>query len=113
MDRWNPYGRPFSDLYSDGDEEAVMFCSRRGRSARNKKHGGSRPGKAPNKKRDFQARWTRFQQLYFDPHSVYSSEMFRRRFRMRQPLFERIANGVCGHDAYFQQRSDCSAFIHG
>ncbi|XP_019178863.1 PREDICTED: uncharacterized protein LOC109174025 [Ipomoea nil] len=43
---------------------------------------------------------------YFSEYPKYSEAMFRRRFRMSQNLFLRIANVVKGHDNYFVQRND-------
>ncbi|XP_019167858.1 PREDICTED: uncharacterized protein LOC109163562 [Ipomoea nil] len=43
---------------------------------------------------------------YFSEYPKYSEAMFRRRFRMSQNLFLRIANAVKGHGNYFVQRKD-------
>lgn len=44
--------------------------------------GGSRPGRAPNKKRDPAARHLRLLQQYFGPEPIYNEREFRTRFRM-------------------------------
>lgn len=46
---------------------------------------------------------------YFAPgEGMYSEETFRRRFRMKRSLFQRIMNDVQGNDAYFEQKKDCT-----
>lgn len=97
----------------ESDDEAtslleVFLLSRQRRLEQPAAHGGSRPGKRPNQARDFNARWKRFKQLYFSSNSVYNSQQFRRRFRMRRELFMRIADSVIQHDPYFQQKKDCT-----
>lgn len=47
-------------------------------------------------------------QDYFAERPVYSDEMFRRRFRMRRPLFLRVVQAVEAYDVYFQQLPDCT-----
>ena len=71
-------------------------------------HGGSRPGKAPNQKRDFQSRFKTFYELYFSGAPVYNDEQFRRRFRMHRELFSKVYDGVVAHDAYFSHKRDCT-----
>ncbi|XP_020200492.1 uncharacterized protein [Aegilops tauschii subsp. strangulata] len=45
---------------------------------------------------------------YFAPTPAFPDDpWFRRRFRMRKPLFLRIAEGVEAHDDYFKLRRDC------
>ena len=70
--------------------------------------GGSRPGKKPNKQRDFEGAYQDFMKMYFCDTPVYDDRDFRRRFRMRKPLFERIFRAVVGHDPYFEQRKNCT-----
>ncbi|XP_070680018.1 uncharacterized protein [Malus domestica] len=43
---------------------------------------------------------------YFDPNSVYTEEDFRRRFRMRRHVFERLLRDVQQVNLYFQQKRD-------
>ncbi|XP_021757433.1 uncharacterized protein LOC110722471 [Chenopodium quinoa] len=45
---------------------------------------------------------------YFSDNPVYSSNQFRRRFRMQRPLFCRIMNKVVEGDVYFQQRRNAA-----
>ena len=69
--------------------------------------GGSMPGKAPNIERGREEAYRRLVNDYFaGPNSTYSDLVFRRRFRMRRPLFERIVNRLEAEDDYFQQRPD-------
>ncbi|KAE9166631.1 hypothetical protein PF002_g31064 [Phytophthora fragariae] len=71
------------------------------------KRGGSVPGKVPNKRRDFQARYHRMIEQYFAADPVYNARDFRRRFRMNKRLFLRDLDGVLEIDRYFEQRPDC------
>ena len=46
---------------------------------------------------------------YFAETPKYSLQKFRRRFRMRRPLFFRIQSAVENYDPYFVQSMDCSS----
>ena len=73
-----------------------------------KKWGGSQPGKAPNKKRDFQAAADRLIKQYFSGDaSVYSEVDFERRFRMERCIFQKIYTAVAG-ESIFVHRYDCT-----
>jgi hypothetical protein len=69
-------------------------------------HGGSKPGKRPNRPRDFEGSYQRLHNQYFSANPLYDDEIFRRRFRMARPLFLKIVEAVEQHDNYFQQRPD-------
>ncbi|XP_048438580.1 uncharacterized protein LOC125476446 [Pyrus x bretschneideri] len=43
---------------------------------------------------------------YFNPNSVYTEEDFRRRFRMRRHVFERLLRDVQQVKPYFRQKLD-------
>ncbi|XP_068319461.1 uncharacterized protein [Pyrus communis] len=43
---------------------------------------------------------------YFNPNSVYTEEDFRRRFRMRRHVFERLLRDVQQVNPYFRQKLD-------
>ncbi|XP_068314830.1 uncharacterized protein [Pyrus communis] len=43
---------------------------------------------------------------YFNPNSMYTEEDFRRRFRMRHHVFERLLHDVQQVNSYFQQKLD-------
>ncbi|XP_076931510.1 uncharacterized protein LOC143596691 [Bidens hawaiensis] len=43
---------------------------------------------------------------YFAENPIYPADLFRRRFRMRRPLFLRNLNEVVTHEPYFVQRRD-------
>jgi hypothetical protein len=45
---------------------------------------------------------------YFSENPLYSDSMFRRRFRMRRPVFLRIVNELGAWSSYFTQRVDCT-----
>lgn len=69
-------------------------------------HGGSRPGKDPNRPRDFEGAYHRLVEHYFKPDPLYPESIFRRRFRMSRHLFLRIARDVEQADHYFVQKAD-------
>lgn len=72
------------------------------------RRGGSHPGKAPNKKRDFQRAADILIQHYFSgSDSVYDENDFRRRFRMDRNIFEKIYAAIEG-EGRFAQRYDCT-----
>ena len=43
---------------------------------------------------------------YFNPNSVYTKDDFRRRFRMRRHVLERVLHDVYQVNPYFQQKLD-------
>ncbi|XP_021769740.1 uncharacterized protein LOC110733980 [Chenopodium quinoa] len=45
---------------------------------------------------------------YFSDHPLYGDEKFRRRFRMRKPLFMKIVNTLSATDRFFQQHPDAT-----
>lgn len=70
--------------------------------------GGSHPGKARNKDRDFIAGWDRLQKDYFSgPDSTCDENDFERRFRMSNQVFNRIVNVIIGHES-FRWRKDAA-----
>jgi hypothetical protein len=73
---------------SDEDEEETQW-------------GGSRPGKAPNKMRDFERAYQRLLSQYFNGvESIYDEGNFERRFRMPRAVFNRIADAVFGEQSF-------------
>jgi hypothetical protein len=63
--------------------------------------GGSRPGKAPNKMRDFERAYQRLLSQYFNGvESIYDEGDFERRFRMPRAVFNRIADAVFGQQSF-------------
>jgi hypothetical protein len=66
--------------------------------------GGSLPGKAPNKARDFQGAYARLVQNYFSGvHSKYDENDFERRFRMPRHVFNRIYEALLGQEPFLQK----------
>ncbi|KAE9338378.1 hypothetical protein PF008_g12096 [Phytophthora fragariae] len=100
------------DFLAEGEEDDAMFvamlrsCLIDADAA--SAPGGSRPGRAPNKKRDPASRHLRLLQQYFGPDPIYDEGDYRNRFRMRQQLFQRIMEGVVATDSYFEQRPDAT-----
>ncbi len=84
----------------DSDGEETPF--------KRQKNKGSRRGKAPDKARDFEGAYQRFKRMYFDPQPIYNDRDFRRRFRMRKTLFEKIYADMIIESTFFQQKSDCT-----
>ncbi|XP_055960821.1 uncharacterized protein LOC126670604 [Mercurialis annua] len=48
---------------------------------------------------------------YFGEDPVYSSTLFRRRFRMNRSLFLRIQSAIEAHDPYFVQKRDAAGYL--
>jgi len=72
------------------------------------KWGGSRPGKAPNKDREFDVAYQRLLHDYFSgPSSKYSEADFERRFRVNRTVFDQLAGAVYGKGR-FKMRYDCT-----
>ena len=46
---------------------------------------------------------------YFSENPTYNEDIFRRKFRMRKPLFLCIVQGVKNHDRYFESGIDCTS----
>ena len=68
---------------------------------------GSQTGKAPNFERGREAAMGQLVADYFaGDESIFSDAQFRRRFRMRRPLFVRIVDDLSIHDKFFQQGTD-------
>jgi hypothetical protein len=76
-----------------------------------RKHGGSRPGKAANKTRDFAAGHRRLMLYYFWPPDVlqesgcgpvYDERDFERRFSMPRSVFSRIFTAVIADNDYLR-----------
>ena len=55
--------------------------------------GSSQPGKAPNKKRDFERAYKMLLEQYFrGPDSIYNEGDFERRFRLPRAIFNKISD---------------------
>ena len=68
---------------------------------------GSIPGRLPNIDRGREAAYQQLVNDYFSgANSTYPESKFRRRFRMRRQLFERIVERLGQEEIYFQQRPD-------
>ena len=48
---------------------------------------------------------------YFGENPIYLSAMFRRRFRMRRSLFEKILDDLVSSDSYFSQKKDALGLL--
>eukprot|EP00918_Siedleckia_nematoides_P039555 GHVU01086039.1.p1 GENE.GHVU01086039.1~~GHVU01086039.1.p1 ORF type:complete len:436 (+),score=47.89 GHVU01086039.1:157-1464(+) len=92
----------FAAVYGVGSEEAEVLPVRQ-------RIGGSTPGKAPNVDRNRLAGHQRLMADYFGVNGTpptYNAVLFRRRFRMRPELFQRLVNACVEGDDYFRQKPD-------
>lgn len=89
----------FYDLYNfledEFDDDLLLLLQ-------HQQQGGSRPGKAPNRFRGNSP----FLSDYFGERPLFSEQDFRRRYRMRKSLFQKIVNDAMAFDPYFQQKMD-------
>ena len=69
-------------------------------------HGCSRVGRLPNINRNRREGHQRILQDYFAENPVYNEKLFRRRFRMRKSLYNKIIQDVAAADDYFQQKKN-------
>ncbi|XP_012840411.1 PREDICTED: uncharacterized protein LOC105960747 [Erythranthe guttata] len=91
---------------SDDDLELLLIATQNEEGERrNRRRRGSVPGQRVIH-RDRAGGNRRLYQDYFSDNPTYSDDQFRRRFRMRRPLFCRILNAVESYDPYFVQRND-------
>ncbi|ETP03402.1 hypothetical protein F441_19628 [Phytophthora nicotianae CJ01A1] len=101
-------------LEEDEEEEAVfdiLYLLRPPGANIKRKHGGSVPGRSPNKRRDWHGRHTRLLQQYFGPDPIFEEAVFRRRYRMSRRLFSHIAHSVTNHDTYFVQKRNAAGLV--
>ena len=67
--------------------------------------GGSRPGKSPNKERDFELAYERITKDYFSgDDSTYNEQDFERRFRLPRNVFDTIYNKILGKSIFIQRK---------
>eukprot|EP00294_Goniomonas_avonlea_P008603 CAMPEP_0114549320 /NCGR_PEP_ID=MMETSP0114-20121206/5464_1 /TAXON_ID=31324 /ORGANISM="Goniomonas sp, Strain m" /LENGTH=437 /DNA_ID=CAMNT_0001733993 /DNA_START=24 /DNA_END=1337 /DNA_ORIENTATION=+ len=75
-------------------------------------HGGSVPGRLPNRARGRQACDAELTAAYFSGrNSVFSPAQFRRRFRMRLELFHDLEVALQEHEPFFTQRRDATGVV--
>ena len=98
------------DEESSFDEEAMKFVARRRkerkRTQTKKKRGGSLPGKHPNLNRNRELYQELLIKDYFCANPTYDDCQFRRHFRMRRQLFDKVMCDVVSHDRYFADGVD-------
>ena len=99
---------------NDGDSDGIedqwvldfIFDGHQDSSSVRHRHGGSTQGRRVIN-RDIRGGGQRLYQDYFGSHPVYSSRLFRRRFRMRRSLFLRILTRLKRNStSYFHQKRD-------
>ncbi|CAM6094363.1 unnamed protein product [Calypogeia fissa] len=81
------------------------------RRHRARKRGGLRPGKSGNIDRERVDGHNRIYRDYFRDNATYTDAIFRRRYRMRKPLFWKIHNSFCDGDEYFVQKRDAAGVL--
>jgi hypothetical protein len=101
-----------SGSLSSFEEAATSFMRKRKAKqeqgqTKKKKGGGSKPGKRKNKERNRLLYDALLKSDYFNDETTYDANDFRRRFRMRRHVFDRILNALVAHDDYFKQKADC------
>ncbi|XP_004296152.1 PREDICTED: uncharacterized protein LOC101302151 [Fragaria vesca subsp. vesca] len=69
---------------------------------------GSRPGRAPNVERHRQLSGANMMEDYFVKRPVYSNTIFRQRYRMQKPVFNRIMTDLCNFDDFWKQKPDAT-----
>lgn len=70
--------------------------------------GGSRPGRAPNIERFRERGAIQLHRDYFAANSVYSSQAFRRRFRVSRSLYNRVRATLLVFDGFFHTKKDAA-----
>eukprot|EP00267_Zea_mays_P027946 XP_008657270.1 uncharacterized protein LOC103636697 [Zea mays] len=91
----------------DHDLEVATYQHRRRRALNERRYAGSIPGRV-RIHRDHISGDARIRADYFCAQSVYTDAQFRRRFRMRRHVFERLVLAVQQVDPYFVQRPNCA-----
>ncbi|XP_074342095.1 uncharacterized protein LOC141679511 [Apium graveolens] len=72
---------------------------------------GSRRGKSPNHQRQRPSRGKNFIEDYFVDRPIFSEDDFRRKYRMRPHVFNRIKTALCTQDSYWHQKADAVGLL--
>ncbi|KAH9106617.1 hypothetical protein LEN26_001513 [Aphanomyces euteiches] len=94
------------NLYDDDFDSVVENILTASVEVTSGKRGGSRSGRRANIDRDLVGGSCRIMNDYFNNDCTYGERLFRRRFRMKRSLFQRIIEGILDEDAYFEQKYD-------
>ncbi|OAV98652.1 hypothetical protein PTTG_08402 [Puccinia triticina 1-1 BBBD Race 1] len=86
--------------------QEILRQERKRRQKKPPKQGGSRKGRAPNIRQDFEAGYQLLYKDYFSKSPRYPDYKFRRRFRMHRSLFLKIVNDIEQHNVYFTHRAN-------
>ena len=100
--------RPYQAVYTaeDAEMDAAIDMVAVGLLETPSQHGGSRPGKKPNKPRNFGLGYSSIVRDYFGDSPVYSERDFLRRFRMNRRVFCRLLDDLPNNDPWLLQRMD-------
>ncbi|CAM8886761.1 unnamed protein product [Rhodiola kirilowii] len=71
----------------------------------------SRRGKSPNHNRERLSRGKNLMEDYFVDRSIFNEDDFRRRYRMRPHVFNRIMTALCTQDSYWHQKADATGLL--
>ena len=72
---------------------------------------GSRPGKSSNHLRERLSRGKNLMAVYFVDCPIFNEDDFRRRYRMRPHVFNRIMTALCTQDFYLHQKTDAIGLL--
>ncbi|XP_074377143.1 uncharacterized protein LOC141718663 [Apium graveolens] len=72
---------------------------------------GSRPGKSSSHNRQRLSRGKNLMQDYFVDRPIFSEGDFRRRYRMRPHVYNRIMTTLCTQDSYWNQKADAIGLL--
>ncbi|XP_074328288.1 uncharacterized protein LOC141666192 [Apium graveolens] len=72
---------------------------------------GSRPGKSSNHPRERLSRGKNLMEDYFVDRPIFNEDDFRRRYRMRPHVFNRIMTTLCTQDSYWHQKTDAIGLL--
>ncbi|CAM8883725.1 unnamed protein product [Rhodiola kirilowii] len=71
----------------------------------------SRRGKSPNHNRERLSRGKNLMEDYFVDRPIFNEDDFRRRYRMRPHVFNRIMTALCTQDSYWHQKADATGLL--
>lgn len=91
---------------SDDEELAAALVVHEHISRKQPRYRGSSPGHAPALDRNREKGHTLLYADYFKDGALFRPHQFRRRFRMRRHVFNRIREGMVAHDPYFECKED-------
>jgi hypothetical protein len=101
-----PYAH--TEIFDDDIESYVDQLQEEYMELNTPRHGGSKPGKKPNRPRDFSSMNKRFYDDFFSETPLYSEEEFRSRYRMYRSVYLKVHDAVLAYDPWFALRQDAT-----